>query len=59
MRRSSTDSVHAHRVCALLSSYMLLPYVIILLLVLAFLASLAQNIGSGFFLGVLKSKKYI
>jgi hypothetical protein len=46
MRRSSTDSVHAHRVCALVSSYMLLPYVIILLLVLAFLASLAQALAT-------------
>ena len=44
MRSSSTDAVHAHRVCALLGSYMLLPYVFILLLVLAFLASLAQAI---------------
>jgi hypothetical protein len=46
MRRSSTDAVHAHRVCALLGSYMLLPYVFILLLVLAFLASLAQALAT-------------
>jgi uncharacterized membrane protein len=45
-RRSSTDAVHAHRVCALLGSYMLLPYVFILLLVLAFLASLAQALAT-------------
>jgi hypothetical protein len=46
MRRSSTDAVHAHRVCALLGSYMLLPYVFLLLLVLAFLASLAQALAT-------------
>ena len=42
MRSSSTDAVHAHRVCALLGSYMLLQYVFILLLVLAFLAITTQ-----------------
>jgi hypothetical protein len=34
------------RVCALLSSYMLLPYIFIVLLVLAFLASLAQALAT-------------
>ena len=38
--------MHAHRVCALLGSYMLFPYVFILLLVLAFLASLAQALAT-------------
>ena len=46
MRRSSTDAVHAHRVCAVLGSYMLLPYVFLLLLVLAVLASLAQALAT-------------
>lgn len=46
LRRASTDSVRAHRVCALLSAYMLLPYVFILLLLLAFLASLAQALAT-------------
>lgn len=46
MRRSSADSVRAHRVCAVLGAYMLLPYVFILLLVLAFLASLAQALAT-------------
>lgn len=46
VRRSSADSVRAHRVCAVLGAYMLLPYVFILLLVLAFLASLAQALAT-------------
>jgi hypothetical protein len=44
--RTSADSVSAHRVCAALSAYMLLPYVFILLLVLAFVASLAQALAT-------------
>jgi hypothetical protein len=46
LRRTSEDSVGAHRVCALLSSYMLLPYIFIVLLVLAFVASLAQALAT-------------
>jgi hypothetical protein len=46
LRRSSEDTINAHRVCAMLSSYMLLPYIFILLLVLAFVASLAQALST-------------
>jgi hypothetical protein len=49
MQRTSADSVRAHRVCAILSAYMLVPYVVLVLLVLAFVASLAQALAAQLF----------
>ena len=49
LQRASTDSVGAHRACALLSSYMLLPYVLLLAIVLAFVTSLSQALAAQLF----------
>jgi hypothetical protein len=49
LRRTSPDSVRAHRVCAVLSSHLLIPYVILLLLLLAFLGNLASALAAQFF----------
>jgi hypothetical protein len=39
LRRGISDFVRAHRLCAGLSSYMLFPYIVLLLLVLSFVSS--------------------
>lgn len=49
LRRTSPDSVRAHRVCAALSSHLLIPYVILLLLLIAFLGNLASALAAQFF----------
>jgi hypothetical protein len=49
MQRTSADSVRAHHVCAILSAYMFVPYVVLVLLVLAFVASLAQALAAQLF----------
>jgi len=49
IQRASVDSVSAHRACAMLNTYMLLPYVLILMLVLAFLTSFMQTLASQLF----------
>jgi hypothetical protein len=49
LRRTSPDSVRAHRVCAALSSHLLIPYVILLLLLLAFLGNLGSALAAQFF----------
>jgi hypothetical protein len=49
LRRTSPDSVRAHRVCAALSSHLLIPYVILLLLLIAFLGNLGSALAAQFF----------
>jgi hypothetical protein len=49
LQRASADSVGAQRACAMISSYMLLPYVLVLMLVLAFLTSLTQALAAQLF----------
>jgi len=49
IRRTSADSVRAHRVCAMLTSHLLIPYVVIFLLVIAFLANLGSALAAQFF----------
>ncbi len=44
--RTSADSVRANRVCAVLSAYMLVPYVVVFLLVLTFLANLEAALAT-------------
>ena len=46
LQRTTADSVRAHRLCAVLSSYMLLPYVFIIMLLLVFVANLAQVLAT-------------
>ncbi len=46
VRRTSADSVRANRVCAVLSAYMLVPYVVAFLLVLTFLANLGASLAT-------------
>lgn len=49
IRRTSPDSVRAHRVCAVLSVHLLIPYVVLFLLVLAFLGNLGSALAAQFF----------
>ena len=46
VRRTSADSVRANRVCAVLSAYMLVPYVVAFLLVLTFVANLGAALAT-------------
>jgi hypothetical protein len=49
LQRASADSVGAHRACAMISSYMLLPYLMMLMLVLAVVTSLTQAMAAQLF----------
>ena len=49
LQRSSEDSVGAHRACAMLSCYMLLPYVLVFMVVLAYITSLTQALTAQLF----------
>jgi hypothetical protein len=46
LRRTSPDSVRSHRICALLSLHLLIPYFLVLLLVLAFLGNIVSALTS-------------
>jgi hypothetical protein len=49
LQRTSPDSVSAHRVCGVLSSYLILPYLVLVVFVLVAVGSLAQALTSMFF----------
>ena len=49
LERTSRDSVSAHRVCAVLSAYMILPYVLLVVLVVLAVGSIAQALTSMLF----------
>jgi hypothetical protein len=46
LRRGSSDFVRAQRLCAGLSSYMLLPYILLLVLLISFLSTLLSLLAS-------------
>jgi hypothetical protein len=46
LRRGSSDFVRAHRLCAGLSSYMLLPYILLLLLALSCISTMLSLLAS-------------
>jgi hypothetical protein len=49
LRRGSSDFIHAHRLCASLSSYMLFPYIVLLLLALGFVSTMLTLLSTQIF----------
>ena len=46
LQRGKDSMVKAHRICAIVSSYMVLPYVIIVLVLIVYITTLAQLLGA-------------
>jgi hypothetical protein len=49
LQRASADSISAHRACAIISSYMLLPYLMMLMVAVTVVTSLTQAIVAQLF----------